>query len=110
MSALPYIGVAVGLSGIIWAAWSNPAHPHEWYPYACCSNRDCFEVGLDQVTATKDGWRVESSGEVLPYDDPRIREFPDDAPLEARTQPHVCYLGGNPELRVLCLYVPEYGS
>ncbi len=26
---------------------------HSWYPYECCSDRDCYPVALEQVKSTK---------------------------------------------------------
>lgn len=25
----------------------GPVHAHSWYPYDCCSDRDCWPMGLD---------------------------------------------------------------
>lgn len=84
----------------------GPARPHSWYPYRCCSGRDCFEAGPAAIVATHDGWRIESSGEVIPFDDPRVNP----TPPEGGQVFHVCFLAADPTARALCLFVPEFGS
>ena len=101
--------LAAGYGLIFWVILTSPAMPHEWYPNDCCSGQDCFPQP-GGVTATQGGWRIESSGEVVPYDDLRIRPFPEDAPPADRSIPHVCYLMGDTGNRALCVYVPEVGS
>lgn len=83
-----------------------PVLSHSWYPMSCCSDKDCFEVGPADVTATAEGWRIESSGEVIPFDDPRIRM----TPPEGGQVFHVCHIAGDPTARALCLFVPEFGA
>ena len=31
---------------------------HSWYPYECCSDRDCYPVAIEQVTSTQGGWML----------------------------------------------------
>lgn len=85
---------------------ASPVLSHDWYPRACCSGKDCWQSAPSGVTATADGWRIESSGEVVPYDDPRVHP----TPPEGGNDFHTCHLGGDPTLRILCLFVPDFGA
>jgi hypothetical protein len=89
---------------------ATPAAAHDWYPPECCSATDCAAVGAADLTPTPEGWRVESSGEIVPFDDQRVKPIPPDAPPEARTTPHVCHAGGDPSARAICVYPMELGS
>ena len=91
----------------ILAIWASAAQAHDWYPLSCCSDQDCFPA---ELTATADGWRIESSGEVVPYDDPRIKQFPELAPAEAREKPHACHIGGDTTARAICVFPMDFGS
>ena len=97
---------AIG-AGLLVAGWfATPVLSHEWYPRACCSGRDCWQSDAANVTATAGGWRIETSGEIVPCDDARVHQ----TPPEGGNDFHVCHLGGDPKLRVLCLFVPEFGA
>jgi hypothetical protein len=78
------------------------AFGHDWYPFACCSDKDCWPT--ESVTATASGWIIHTSGEVIPYDDPRVKDTPPEA-----SGFHVCHIGGDPTARALCLFVPGAG-
>jgi hypothetical protein len=65
--------------------------------------RDCKELPKDEIKATPVGWRVESTGEVIPYGDKRIKQSKDE-------RFHRCARGGDFSLPTsLCLYVPDMG-
>lgn len=99
--------LAAVIAALLVLGWFvTPALAHHWYPRSCCSDKDCFATGPANVTATPEGWRVESSGEVIPYDDARIRP----APPQGGGDFHVCHIAGNPQLRILCLFVPQFGA
>lgn len=84
-----------------------PSAAHEWYPVECCSGLDCAPVSGDvDVTATKGGWRINATGEVLPFGDPRVRQ----TPAEAHDAYHRCSVSGNVMGRTICLFVPPVGS
>lgn len=99
------IAAAVLLALLVIGFFATPALSHDWYPRQCCSDRDCF-AAPGGVTATAGGWRVESSGEVVPYDDYRVHP----TPPEGGGDFHTCHIGGDPKARVLCLFVPEFGA
>jgi len=79
------------------------AFGHAWYPMACCSDKDCWPT--EGVTATSAGWLIETSGEVIPYDDARVKPTPPEA-----SGFHVCHVGADPKARALCLFVPGAGA
>lgn len=83
------------------AAW--PGQAHDWYPLACCSDKDCWKSAPGKVTPTERGWRIESTGEIVPYDDRRVKP----TPPEGGTDFHICHRGGDPKASVLCLFVPQ---
>lgn len=35
-----------------------PALAHSWYPFECCSERDCFPVPVQDVKIIKGGWML----------------------------------------------------
>lgn len=81
----------------------DSARAHEFYSYECCSDKDCFPLPEGAVEATPDGWLIKASNVSVPFDDKRIKHSPDG-------RFHGCFLSGNPNQALLCLYVPEFGS
>lgn len=101
VSFVLWIAVAVAIISLMVV----PAVAHEWYPWKCCSDKDCW-VSPDGVTATAGGWRIETSGEIVPYDDARVHPTPPEGGGEF----HVCHVGADPQARALCLFVPDAGA
>lgn len=106
-----------GLAGsALVVALITPASAHEWYPRACCNERDCFEVSADDLTLTEtdQGWGYvyAPTGEFIPWD--RVRETPD----EAGGTFHVCTWGGDPAADIIgkhlskgaCVWIPRRGG
>lgn len=73
------------------AGWSYSPH--------CCSNKDCA-METAAVVATDKGWLVTATGEVVRYDDNRVKQSQDGAF-------HRCQVRNVTRLR--CLYVPPMG-
>jgi hypothetical protein len=88
----------------------SPAKAHSWFPWSCCSNLDCFEIGEGKAepapTAGPGGWRL-YDGTVIPF-------------AEARPSPdgkfYVCRKQGKSDGEVIhpagekpCLWVPQMG-
>lgn len=83
-----------------------PALAHSWYPYECCSERDCFPVPVKDVKVIKGGWMLHD-GTVIEH-------------AEARPSPdgrfHVCRhndgKGGLIRLheKPACFWAPIEGS
>ncbi len=91
----------------------GPAVAHSWYPYDCCSDRDCWPMGLDadarepEPAIVPGGYRLRD-GTFVP---------------EHQTRPsrdgrfHVCRRAGQadgamirPADKPACLFVPQRGS
>ncbi|WP_265518942.1 hypothetical protein [Nitratireductor luteus] len=86
------------------------AHPHDappsamaqdgWtYPYACCSDKDCREVAGAAVRERPEGYVIQATGEVISYQDRRVRHSPDGLF-------HICTVAGLETSRTICLFVP----
>jgi hypothetical protein len=75
--------------------------PLGWrYSYSCCSDRDCKPVAVGEVRETPDGYLLLKTGEVVGYQDTRVKESPDGTF-------HVCQVAGDFEAgRILCIYAP----
>lgn len=92
-------------------AFATPAAAHSWYASSCCSGRDCAPILMQQVSVDPGGWHIRLRAgdhpfvstdldELIPYDDGRIKKSEDG-------DFHICI---NSSQRILCVYVPEFGS
>jgi hypothetical protein len=89
------------------------AEAHAWYEYSCCSGMDCKPLAYFEVRAQPGGYTVTPWGgppTFVPNGDKRIREIPPEAPAEDAQRFHACTVGGKPDGRLLCLYVPQGGA
>jgi hypothetical protein len=78
--------------------------PMGWrYDVACCSSFDCRPVERDAIIESPDGYVIRATGEVIPYSSRKVRHSQD-------SDFHWCSVGGKPDSRTLCLYVPHGGS
>lgn len=83
---------------------AQPLMAHDWYDYDCCSNKDCSPIEQDRLKFTDEGIVV-PSGEVIPYDDKRIRPTPRD-----QEGFHWCrYMEPGEATGTICLYIPDMG-
>ena len=82
-------------------AFTPATQAHDWYPYSCCSDRDCHPVPPEAVQFTPTGWRVRTTGETIPFD--KTRFSPDG-------RYHICSRGGKPDGKTICLFTPGSGS
>lgn len=74
--------------------------PTGWsYPSKCCSGIDCRPVTAKQISERPEGYVIQSSGEVVAYQDARIKDSPDG-------DYHWCSLQGADDSRTICLFVP----
>lgn len=69
------------------------------YPYACCSGIDCREVSAKAVSERPEGYVINGTGEVVAYDDGRVKNSPDGVY-------HWCSVAGADDSRTICLFVP----
>jgi hypothetical protein len=90
-------------------AWAHEAtdvagQPLGWvYGYECCSGVDCSVSGDKAISEIPEGYRIELTGEVIPYGDKRIKQSRDEFF-------HRCTPGGIATApRSICLYVPDRG-
>jgi hypothetical protein len=79
--------------------------PTGWkYPWACCSNMDCQQVQSSAVLEKPQGYVIQSTGEVVGYQDKRIKDSPDG-------EFHWCaHQAGLDAGHTICLFVPSRGS
>lgn len=109
------LGAAVGLAiaGTYWfGVWGASAHeavnaagqPMGWsYPWACCSNLDCRSLPDGAVKETPQGYVIPGTGEVVGYQDKRVKDSPDG-------QTHWCaHQAGLDAGHTICLFVPPKG-
>lgn len=81
--------------------------PTGWsYPWSCCSNLDCREIGADAISEPSESdpdYVIRSTGERLAPNDRRIRQSPDGAF-------HWCaHQAGVDAGHTICLFVPPRG-
>lgn len=97
---------AVLLLIVLALAAVGPARAHDWYPPNCCSGHDCRPIDADGVLLTPGGFFVKESGELIPYDSPKIIK----TPPEGGGQFHRCSRGGTADGATICLYIPNWGT
>jgi hypothetical protein len=101
---------AIVVAGVAWSeAYGHTALPTStaplgWsYGWECCHLKDCRRAASGEVVADKDGYRIASTGEIIPYNDKRIKRSRDEFY-------HRCSPGGNFDSpKSICLYVPDQG-
>ncbi len=101
-TALPAVALLCGAPG----GGPSPASAHDFYDFACCSDRDCRPISFDDVQVTPRGYRIEATGIVIPFADHRIRMTPVE---DHQQRYHLCTTSGTKTGHVLCLYVPQGG-
>jgi hypothetical protein len=66
-------GVAALALCLTVAQCARPAFAHSWYPYECCSDRDCYAVPKERVRIVPGGWVIDGfavrHGEARPSPD-----------------------------------------
>jgi len=97
--ALPVVAV-VALPAAAHDALPTAAKPNGWtYPFSCCSGYDCREVSAKSISERPEGYVISSSGEVVAYQDKRIKDSPDG-------EFHWCSVAGKNDSKTICLFVP----
>lgn len=111
MSLLRRYWVVLAIAGAFFVLLLGIAMAHEartvagqtlgWkYSYACCSDKDCKPVAAGEIRETPEGYLLIKTGELVGYQDPRVKESPDGTF-------HVCQVAGDFEAgRILCIYAP----
>ncbi|WP_246675750.1 hypothetical protein [Mesorhizobium sp. B2-1-2] len=98
--------MAIGILGIsVLEAWPHDAvptaaMPQGWkYPFSCCANYDCRAAKDGEISERADGYHT-PSGDVVGYQDKRIKDSPDG-------EFHWCaHQAGNDAGKTICLFVP----
>ncbi len=100
----PLAGALAAIAAIAASlALPTGARAHSWYSLACCSGLDCHPISPDAVQATRLGWKILETGEVIPYGD-RREQYSQDSDF------HRCKIpSGESRGRTRCLYVPGAG-
>lgn len=109
----PALFLAFVLAGVIaiGIAALTRAQAHSFYPWECCHDEDCWQMGAGgrepDPEFTRDGWRL-SDGTIVPFS--AARPSPDG-------RFHVCRQGGaasgaviRPSGAPVCLWVPQGAS
>jgi hypothetical protein len=103
-----FIALALCLAAAPWGG--GPVHAHSWYPYDCCSDRDCWPMGLD-IDAKEPDPRIVPGG-YLTHDGHFVPERATRVSKDGRF--HICRSGGMltgsviaPSQRPFCLFVPK---
>lgn len=65
--------VLLAVAAVFLAFGALPAWAHDWYDGACCNQGDCYRTAQGEVQLSENGWFVRSTGEVVPFNDPRIK-------------------------------------
>lgn len=98
------------LVGLALLACAPAASAHSWYPYDCCSDRDCWPMGVDADAREPDPRIV--PGGYLTHDGIFVAERDTRPSRDGRF--HVCRAGGaltgaviTPSQRPVCLFVPR---
>lgn len=82
------------------AARSHDA-PSGWkYPWSCCSGQDCRPVTTKLVSEIRNGYVINTTGEVVPFSDSRVQSSPDG-------EYHWCSVAGADNGKTICLFVPQ---
>ncbi len=92
--------IVVGIAVVILAFLATQALPHSSYSTWCCNDQDCAPAAPNSVQWTPEGWHVDVTEEVVPFDDHRIKYNPPGEP-----QIHICRVGNFSSIR--CIYLPQ---
>ena len=95
---------AVAVPLLALGLFAVPASGHDapsgWsYPFSCCSMNDCRPVATKAISERPEGFVINVTGEVVPYQDTRVRPSPDG-------EFHWCSVAGGESGRTICLFVP----
>jgi hypothetical protein len=94
------------LAALVFAGAMTHALAHSWYPWECCSERDCFPISIprSEIARTETGWFLKKERITIPFD--AVRSSPDG-------QFHICRTEAGegtlitPHGKPPCLWVPE---
>lgn len=95
------------LAGIVLIGLHGKAYPHQaptgWtFDSRCCGNGDCYPVQTDAIKEGPDGYHIQSTGEVIPYQSTKVLPSPDGLPYR-------CSTAGSVMGVTYCIYVNKGG-
>lgn len=98
------VRAALALFPLLLPGLAQPVSAHDapsgWsYPYSCCSGYDCRPVQTKAISEKRQGYVINTTGEVVPYTDRRVQPSPDG-------EFHWCSVAGADDSRTICLFVP----
>lgn len=94
--------IAIGLLVYAASAWAHEA-PTGWaFDPACCGNGDCKPIAATDVRETPNGYLIEPTKELIPYQSPKVRISPDGMPYR-------CSVQGKVTGATYCLYISKGG-
>lgn len=95
--------MALGILGLtVLEAWPHKA-PTGWaFDSRCCGNGDCYPVQTDAISERPDGYHIQSTGEVIPYQSYKVLPSPDGLAYR-------CSTAGKPNGITYCIYMPKGG-
>jgi hypothetical protein len=109
LPAMPRLRPSLLLAAVLTSALMPlPAAAHDsplgWkYPWSCCSNQDCKQMSGTGIQERPNGYVVAATGEVIPYQDKRVKDSPDG-------EFHWCaHQAGIDAGHTICLFVPPKG-
>lgn len=98
------IGMVIAIDAKAHDALPTAAKPQGWaYQLSCCSSYDCKQVASGAISERPEGFVIPGTGEIVGYQDKRIRQSPDG-------EFHWCaHQSGLDAGRTICLFVPPRG-
>jgi hypothetical protein len=90
--------IIAALTGGFLLALIGHARSHDWYPWECCSDRDCAPIEASDVDEKAEGFTIKSTGEFIERS--RVRVAPDD-------QFHLCR--NQSTNAIICFFQPNRG-
>jgi len=91
-------------------AVASRGNAHSWFPWSCCSDLDCFEIGEGKSepnpSVTPQGWQL-YDGTVVPFSE--ARPSPDGKFYVCRKQGKSDGDVIHPQGEKPCLWVPQMG-
>jgi hypothetical protein len=89
---------AAFLTSVFLLVLSGVSHSHSWYPWECCSDRDCNQINDSDVKETQEGFTYLPSGEFI---ERQSVKFSQDEHF------HLCR--NQSTQRIVCFFIPDRG-
>jgi hypothetical protein len=86
----------------------HSGNPKHFYPAECCNLQDCYKIDPSEVETTKQGYRLKSTNEIIPYN--QARSSPDGAYHKCTVDADPTRSVIHPAGKLMCFFPPEHGS